>query len=950
MQGCVQKMTTAAASPRKKDFIAEVIAALKKPSKEKTKIKGKSSKGEQGKDTPAAVLRAEASWVKDKKTLPQKSIVDYLPYLEYDPDDQTFLLEDAKSLAACFELEAIGAEGKTEEFKAEVCELLLGVVADSVPLRDPNPWVLQFYVQDEFDLSYMSRRCAEYRSKGAEDTAYSNYFQEKMAAHFQNITREGGYFHDKTVTGAQWRGKRRRVRMCVFRRAGRNEEASDLEFDLSEVCENIQNAFHAAGVNANRMTGAEFYDWMVAWFNPRPEHFGGDVKRLLQEVPYPGDKNVPYGRDFAEMLFQSCPEADSDRGTVLFDGCPHTIITTTGVRQAPTPGHFTAERIRSERTSCFFDELPDDTKLVMTIVFRPQDLVENHIAKVERASLGGELGSSFAKTEAQDVKIKMAQGERLYPTEIAAYVSGKDYDEFRTNVNKATAALQRNGIGAISRLNELITLDRFFENLPMAYRPEKVEAHFRAPLHFGGHLAAMLPVVGRSRGTNNPGFIFNNRGGEPLTIDPLAKSDRSKNAHMVLLGPTGAGKSATLVHLLMSTMAAHRPRLFIIERGRSFSLLADLFKREGLTVNAVDLRQGSGVSLAPFSEAFRLLDMVGETKDSKVVAIDGSVMSLDDDEEEGSEDRRDLMGEIEIVAQLMITGGDKNESAKLTRADKSAIQSAILRGAQKAKSEGAATCLPVHIANALNELAREAESDEVTRRLNEMAEAMKIFCNPLSLAGQLFNRPGEAWPECDVTLVDLGSLADEGKEGELAVAYVSLMNTISAIVERDEYSDRSTVVCTDEGHMITTNSLLVKYVVKITKMWRKLGAWFWLATQNLEDFPDDARKMLNMAEFWLCLTMPKDEVQQMARFRELSPEQESMCRGARKADQQFTEGVLLCDALQVLVRIVPPSIALAIAQTEKHEKAHRFSLMKEHNLKTELEAAEMVAEELDRVR
>ena len=31
-----------------------------------------------------------------------------------------------------------------------------------------------------------------------------------------------------------------------------------------------------------------------------------------------------------------------------------------------------------------------------------------------------------------------------------------------------------------------------------------------------------------------------------------------------------------------------------------------------------------------------------------------------------------------------------------------------------------------------------------------------------------------------------------------------------------------------------TNPLLSPYVVKITKMWRKLGAWFWLATQNID--------------------------------------------------------------------------------------------------------------------
>ncbi|STQ14813.1 putative plasmid-like protein [Enterobacter cloacae] len=56
------------------------------------------------------------------------------------------------------------------------------------------------------------------------------------------------------------------------------------------------------------------------------------------------------------------------------------------------------------------------------------------------------------------------------------------------------------------------------------------------------------------------------------------------------------------------------------------------------------------------------------------------------------------------------------------------------------------------------------------------------------------------------------------------------------------------------------------YATKIVKMWRKLGAWLWLFTQNLADFPDTAKKMLNMAEWWICLVMPPDEVEQIARF------------------------------------------------------------------------------------
>ena len=147
-------------------------------------------------------------------------------------------------------------------------------------------------------------------------------------------------------------------------------------------------------------------------------------------------------------------------------------------------------------------------------------------------------------------------------------------------------------------------------------------------------------------------------------------------------------------------------------------------------------------------------------------------------------------------------------------------------------------------------------------RLLEMADAMDMFCQGTD--GEMFDRDGTPWPEADITLVDLATYAREGYNAQLSIAYISLISTVNNIAERDQYLGRPIINVTDEGHIITKNPLLAPYVVKITKMWRKLGAWFWIATQNLEDFPDASRKMLNMMEWWLCLVMPKEEVEQIA--------------------------------------------------------------------------------------
>lgn len=53
-----------------------------------------------------------------------------------------------------------------------------------------------------------------------------------------------------------------------------------------------------------------------------------------------------------------------------------------------------------------------------------------------------------------------------------------------------------------------------------------------------------------------------------------------------------------------------------------------------------------------------------------------------------------------------------------------------------------------------------------------------------------------------------------------------------------------------------------------------------------------------------------------------------MLLAARKSPKQFTEGVVLTDEQAMLFRIVPPPLALALAMTEKDEKANRARIMK----------------------
>jgi conjugative transfer ATPase len=311
------------------------------------------------------------------------------------------------------------------------------------------------------------------------------------------------------------------------------------------------------------------------------------------------------------------------------------------------------------------------------------------------------------------------------------------------------------------------------------------------------------------------------------------------------------------------------------------------------------------------------------------------------------DDKRDVLGELEITARLMITGGEEREEARMTRADRSLLRHCILDAARHCVHEHR-TVLSQDVRDTLRERSHDASIPEVRRaRLLEMADAMDMFCTGVN--GELFNRAGTAWPEADITIVDLATFAREGYNAELSIAYISLVNTINSLGERDQFLGRPTCFGVDEGHIVLKNPLLSPFSVKATKMWRKLGLWFWLSTQNLDDFPAAAQPMLNMIEWWICLSMPPDEVEKIARFRELTASQKRLLLSARKESGKFSEGVILSKSMELLIRAVLPSINLAQAMTDPEEKNARYKLMKQYGL-SELDAALRIAQEIDLAR
>jgi conjugative transfer ATPase len=882
------------------------------------------------------------------------SIVDYLPWAEFLDREQCILLDDGVSVGAVFDITPVATEGRTDDRLEQMRDTVEDALQDSFDEHDENPWIVQFFCQDENNVEAYIDRLRQYVKPHAQGSAFTEDWLKETERHLRGIARPEGLFKDTLITDQPWRGQQRRTRMVVYRWIGKsNHDPMPPIAMLNQTCERVTGALAGAGVACVRQNGAQVHDWLLRHFNPSPEWV--DKETLYRDAAYFDSRGTPEGvmpvqNDFAETLLFTPPVSDPDHSVWWFDNQAHCAIPVEKLRRPPEPGTITGEMKRGEKKiNALMDLFPEGTMVCMTIVVQPQDTLENDFNRLAKNAVGENTESGRVRQDVAQVKEYLGNRHKLYRAGITFLLRASDLTTLNHKRVDLTNVLLGAGLQPVRPEFDVAPLNTYLRALPMCFNPETDKKHWYTRLTWVQHLAGLLPVTGRETGTGHPGMSFFNRGGDTLTFDPLNKHDRSQNAHMLYFGPTGAGKSATLCATLSQLMAIHRPRLFIAEAGNSFGLLADYFESLGLSVNKVSIKPGSGVSLPPFSYAHKLVDDALTSlalDENDLPDIDADA---DDDEDE---DKRDYLGEMEISARMMITGGDAKEEHELKRADRAMIREALLMAARQTYDEGR-QMLPADLQKALYAISKDERSDirNVQRRAKaaEMAESLGMFTQAGSFEAELFNREGSLWPEADVTLIDLGHLAREGYEAQMALTMVSLTNTINNIAERDQYSERDIVFAVDEAHIVTVNPLLAPYMTKIVKMWRKLGAWLWLATQNLKDFPDIAEKMLNMAEWWVCLTMPPEEVNDIARFKALTEEQKAVLLSASKLSGCYTEGVVLSKKLEALFRAVPPSLYLALGMTEKEEKAERRALMQEFGC-SELEAARRVAQKLDRLR
>ena len=317
--------------------------------------------------------------------------------------------------------------------------------------------------------------------------------------------------------------------------------------------------------------------------------------------------------DLTEGVLRCMPKADPDYdGIWSFNDVPHCFLPIVNINSVPKPGHVMLERAEARvQSASLFDRLPKNAVFYQSIVFTPKDVVKDELTRLYNQSKSNKPEARMTREECDACLDEMGNGFKLYPTTMGVYLRADGPRQLLQQLDESISLLEDFGLEAINPEHDLTKQDSYVHGLPMAYKPEFERKLLRSKKQWLSRTLACSGMWGNSTGTGKPGLIFSNRAGEPVLLDPFTDEkhggDRVTSSHGLILGPTGAGKSATLVYFCIQLMAMQMPYLYIIDVGDSYRLLGEYFKSLGLSMHYVNL-DTANLALPPFANGIIALE------------------------------------------------------------------------------------------------------------------------------------------------------------------------------------------------------------------------------------------------------------------------------------------------------------------------------------------------------
>lgn len=909
----------------------------------------------------------------------ETSFADYFPVQDYDAEGGVFKMADGINAGAVWECVPADLDAKPEETLAEFNEMLAKALVQ-LPQEVDNPYIVQIFLQNA-GIENLGERLQRDLPERLRQDRLSLDVARIMREHSDILTHELGVFPDSRVAQDKgWRVASQKIYLCVYRyesEAYWKKQRKSPAKKLLDDCSAFLGALNGLRIRVRPLDGYGLIRWLAPYFSAGHEG-----------VKHPDDyaqKERLASFDIGQECFAIQPEyrfnsEAEERGVWKFGERYLRYLTTHGLESVPADGCLT---LGGSDSASPWEQMPPGTMMCWTIVPQPKVVLDARIEKIKASAQQAASNAAQYTLEqagvAQDECLR--NGQRIFYVQIGAYLSASTEEVLldRTLVARDTL-LKTNCLSFIRPADDLLSQDSFIRALPFVYdfTHDRKNA-LRARMTYLSQLSATLPFFGAGRGSDNLCYLAYKRNGEPFTVNPFLKSDRSRVAHQLVFGPTGSGKSATMINMALMSMAVNAPRQFILDKGNSFGLLADYYESMGKKVCRLTFNAASSDTFPPFFEtakALAELEGQGGTWDHRTAAADmhqegdtdaaaagthvaaASASTRPDatvagiaPETGGDDDgeTRSYLSEMLNILKIMVTGGREQAVTALTQADLSFLQQCLIDGLRASRDAGQPHARPQDVHAAMRRVADAEKIETLAIRYRDFAAAVQLWTQ--GERGKLFNQYGKGFDkDADLTLIETGALTNEGNEDMFAVAGLATLTNITALGELTQYDGRHIEVYTDEGHYWMLRTLLITGLIQGTKVWRKLGIWLIFGTQDFSDVHGDARKILSQAEYWWLLSMGQDEAEQVSRFKALTPEEHFLIRQARIEKPHFSEGTMLSERFGCgLIRFIPPSLVLALAQTDRDEKNARKRLMDKYGI-SELEAAYRIADDITAAR
>lgn len=888
------------------------------------------------------------------------AFVDYFPIIAYDEEESVFLLDDYINVAKIFEVSTRYMAAKTEQALDDFNEAIARAL-NALPTSDNNPYIVQIYANK---LSGQSNFGEYLQSRIDEETLkqpFTKTIINEMIEHADMLSHERGLFQDKRLAGnVGWRASEQKVYFIIYRKLSKaawkknkKTPAEQLTYDMSS----FMSAMQSTNLALRPMLPSEVVNWLSPFFGNNHHCTEEELTASRQLANH----------DLAQKIFTEQPayhheyDSNKEKGIWQFGEKWSRFLTLGGISAPPRSGAFTLGQQRidgstSVLAASMLEKLPVGTMLSYTII--PQSDAQ---MKYEMSLISGKSSKTvsreadFANEQVETAYEEMIRyGQKIFYAQMGIYISANSKDELLDHTEKVISEV--NDVGVIQLVEpkwDLFPQHAYIKALPCAYDfANDRNAMLRARKTYTSHLASILPFFGNKSGSENPCYVMFTRTGEPFYLNPFHPDDKQRVSHELFFGPSGTGKSATICYMTLMSMAVNDPRTFLFDYGNSFKLLADFAESQGKKVKRIKFSRHSTDVIAPFFETAKALEEV-ELAES-IDDLSYVHKTNEQTEQSGDEDDEDrsYLAEMEAILLVMVTGANKDQARRMTQTEKAYLQRALVRGLKLSVEQGEAHARPTHIAQAMGMMAdeeskREGSLKEIVLSMLNMAASIEMWTK--GLRGLLFNRIATGFdPDYDLTVIEVGSLAKQ--PDMLAVAGMASIFNITALAEQLQHTGRQIEIKIDEVHLWAKVPMLIDGLLVGAKVFRKLGTWLCLITQDISDFDEETSKILSNAEFWWLMRLSEKEIKQAETILGLDDEVKHLIKFPTKESGAFVEGISISDNFpDTLIRYVLPPTILALAQTEKTEKDNRKRLMQEKQC-TELEAAMYIAEDIRSTR